>query len=91
MLRSICVTSSIFLPLVDLFVASHVPDDDGPLTPELKHQLFHLTNYLVEQKGKRYRSITAIGRTVQSFSRVLQEGGTLELPELLPLEPYHYE
>ena len=80
-----------YRPLVDLFVASHVPDDDGPLTPELKHQLFNLTNYLVEQNGKRYRSIIAIGRMVQSFSRIVQEGDTLELPELLPLEPYRYE
>lgn len=80
-----------FRPLVDLFVASHVPDDEEALTPELKHQLFNLTNYLVEQNGKRYRSITAIGNMVQSFSRVVQEGGTLELPKLIPLEPYHYE
>ena len=29
-------------------------------------------------------AITAVGRLVQSFSRVLQEGGALDLPELLP-------
>lgn len=29
-----------YRPLVDLYVASQVPDDDGPLTPSLKQQLF---------------------------------------------------
>lgn len=80
-----------FRPLVDLFVASLVPDDDGPLTPEIKHQLFNLTNYMVFQSGRRYRSITAAGRLVESFSRVVQNGGSLDLPELLPLESYRYE
>ena len=81
-----------YRPLVDLYVASQVPDDDGPLTPAIKQQLFHLINYLVEQKKKRFRTITAIGRMVDSFSRMVQgETGPMELPVLLPLEPYHYE
>lgn len=81
-----------YRPLVDLYVASQVPDDDGPLTPSLKQQLFHLTNYLVEQKGKRFRTISAIGRMTDSFSRMVQgETGPLEVPLLLPLQPYRYE
>ena len=80
-----------FRPLVDLFVASTVPDDDGDLTPDIKHQLFNLTNYIVQQNGRRYRTITAIGRSVQSFSRSIQDGSPLDLPELLPLEMYRYE
>lgn len=81
-----------YRPLVDLYVASRVPDDDGPLTPSLKQQLFHLTNYLVEQNGKRFRMISAIGRMADSFSRMVQrETGPLELPLLLPLQPYRYE
>lgn len=81
-----------YRPLVDLYVASQVPDDDGPLTPSLKQQLFHLTNYLVEQNGKRFRTISAIGRMTDSFSRMVQgETGPLEVPLLLPLQPYRYE
>lgn len=81
-----------YRPLVDLYVASQVPDDDGPLTPSLKQKLFHLTNYLVEQNGKRFRTISAIGRMTDSFSRMVQgETGPLELPLLLPLQPYRYE
>ena len=81
-----------YRPLVDLYVASQVPDDDGPLTPEIKQQLFHLTNYLIEQNGKQFRSITAIGRMADSFSRIVQgEAGAMELPVLLRLRPYQYE
>lgn len=81
-----------YRPLVDLYVASQVPDDDGPLTPLIKQQLFHLTNYLIEQNGKQFRAITAIGRMTDSFSRMVQGGaGPMELPALLPLQPYRYE
>lgn len=81
-----------YRPLVDLYVAAQVPDEDSPLTPALKQQLFHLTSYLVEQQGKQYRAITAIGRMADSFSRMVQgENGPMELPILLPLQPYRYE
>ncbi len=81
-----------FRPLVDLFVASSVLDEEGSLTSDIKHQLFNLTNYMVCQSGRRYRAILAIGRLVQSFSRAAQDDNCkLDLPELLPLEPYRYE
>lgn len=81
-----------YRPLADLFVASQVSDDDGPLTPAIKQQLFHLTNYLVQQNGRQFRAITAIGRMADSFSRIVQgETGSMELPSLLPLQPYRYE
>ncbi len=81
-----------YRPLVDLFVASQQVAWQGDLRPALKQQLFNLTNYLVLQREKRFRLISAIGRLVESFSRVLQqEGNQLELPELLPLEAYQYE
>lgn len=82
-----------YRPLVDLYVASRLQDDDdGTLTPAIKQQLFYLTNYVVEQKGKQYRTITAIGRMADSFSRIVQgENGPMELPVLLPLHSYRYE
>ena len=81
-----------YRPLVDLYVASHTGGEEGDLTPKLKQSLFNLTNYLVRQGGKRYRMISAVGRMAESFARVLaQETGTLELPELIPLELYRYE
>ena len=81
-----------YRPLVDLYVASHVPDDEGDLTPAIKQQLFQLSHYLVEQGGKQFRAISAIGRMADSFSRIVQNGqGQLELPRLLPLQPGRYE
>lgn len=81
-----------YRPLVDLFVASHEETWQGDLRPAHKQQLFNLTNYMMLQGEKRFRLISAIGRMVESFSRVLQqEGNQLELPTLLPLEAYQYE
>lgn len=81
-----------YRPLVDLYVASNICDTDEDLCPELKQRLFNLTNYLLLQNKKRYRTISAIGRMAESFARVLsQDTATLELPELIPLEPYRYE
>lgn len=59
---------------------------------QLKQNLFDLTNFLVSQNQKHYRSITAIGRSVESFVRVIQKKEkTLELLTLIPLKKYHYE
>lgn len=81
-----------YRPLVDLYVASHVPDDEGDLTPAIKQQLFQLSHYLVEQGGKQFRAISAIGRMADSFSRIVQSGeGQMELPHLLPLQLGRYE
>ena len=81
-----------YRPLVDLYVASHITDDEEELTPEIKHQLFHLTNYLLEQNGKQFRAISAIGRMADSFSRIVQGvSQEIELPRLLPLQSYRYE
>lgn len=81
-----------FRPLVDLFVATYVDPEETELRPAIKQNLFDLTNFLVRQNQKNYRSITAIGRSVESFVRVIQKKEkTLELPTLVPLKKYHYE
>ena len=81
-----------YRPLVDLYVASQVNDEERNLTPKMKQNLFNLTNYMVRQNGKRYRMISAVGRMTESFARVLaQPSSSLELPELIPLESYRYE
>ena len=81
-----------YRPLVDLYVASNVCEDEEILTPKIKQQLFNLTNYLIRQNEKRYRMISAVGRMAESFARGLtQDGAVLELPELIPLESYRYE
>lgn len=81
-----------YRPLVDLYVASHVPPEgEAVLLPEQKQKLLQLMSYLVEQDGKQYRAISAIGRMADSFSRAVQGvGSKLELPLLLPLQPYTY-
>lgn len=81
-----------FRPLVDLFVASYEFNESEEITPEIKRQLFNLTNYLVLQDGKKYRVMTAIERMTVSIAKSIREGQDLiELPELLPLELHHYE
>lgn len=81
-----------YRPLVELYTASCVSaHDSGDLTPKLKQSLFSLTNYLVQQSGKRYRAILSIERCVEHFSESIQAGeDRLELPVLLPLEQYRY-
>ena len=65
---------------------------EGILTPAIKQQLFNLSNYLVEQNGKKYKAISAVGRMTDSFVRILRgQERILEVPELLPLQEYHYE
>ena len=81
-----------YRPLVDLYAASNIHDEDDELTPKMKQQLFNLTNYMLLQNSKRYRMISAIGRMVESFSRTLSQSSTvLELPELIRLESCRYE
>lgn len=80
-----------YRPLVDLFVASGI-SDDMQMSPPVKQQLFNLSNYLIFQGKKRYKAISAVGRMTDSFVRILhKQGRDLELPELLPLQEYHYE
>ena len=81
-----------FRPLVDLFVATHIDPEETELRPAIKQNLFDLTNFLVSQNQKQYRSITAIGRSVESIVRVMQKRDKeLELPTLIPLKKYRYE
>ena len=81
-----------FRPLVDLFVATHIDPEETELRPAIKQNLFDLTNFLVSQNQKQYRSITAIGRSVESIVCVMQKREKeLELPTLIPLKKYRYE
>ncbi len=82
----------VYRPLVDLYVAAQIAKENEALTPQVKHELFNITNYMMIQNKERYRCISAIGRCVASFSRVVQKEQTkLELPSLMPLTPYIYE
>lgn len=79
-----------YRPIVDLFVATQV-NGAFDLTPRIKQQLFNLTNYVISQDEKTFKVISAIGRTADSFARVLRKEATaLSLPELLPLQEYEY-
>ena len=79
-----------YRPIVDLFVATQV-NGAFDLTPHIKQQLFNLTNYVISQDEKTFKVISAIGRTADSFARVLRKEATaLSLPELLPLQEYEY-
>lgn len=81
-----------FRPAVDLFVATHVTGNEEFLTPQMKSSLFNITNYLVKQANKRYRIMSAVGRSCASLAAaVLSAEAKLELPELLPLELHRYE
>ena len=81
-----------FRPVVDLFVAKHAEEWGGDLSTAQKAQLLNITNYMVKQAEKRYRTFSAIGRTCASLANCfLGESQRLELPELLPLEMHRYE
>lgn len=80
-----------YRPLVDLFVASFITEECS-MTPQIKHQLFNLSNYLIEQGGKKYKAVAAVGRMADSFVRILHgQERNIEVPLLLPLQEYHYE
>lgn len=80
-----------YRPIVDLLVASWDLDGEEELTPKLKQQLFHITNYVILLAEKRYRVMSAVGKTIVSFSQSLKEGeNILELPTLVPLEVFEY-
>lgn len=79
-----------YRPLVELFVAS-TPCSGEDLNPEMKQQMFHLTNNLVFQEQQRLRVTVSMERCVESLSASLtRKTNCLELPELLPLEQYRY-
>lgn len=81
-----------FRPVVDLLVAKYDFGDETDLSPAIKARLFNLTNYLVRQVGKKYRVMSATGRTCVSFAKSIATGENyLELPELIPLEQHCYE
>ena len=81
-----------FRPVVDLYVATNFCEDDDVLTAEQKAGLFNLTNHMVQQAGKRYRIMTAIGRaSVALANSIVDEDAKLELPHLIPLELHRYE
>lgn len=81
-----------YRPIVDLYVAQHIAEDDPVLTPKQKADLFNITNYLVMQNNKRYRVMLSIGQSCMTLANsIVQQKVLLELPELLPLELHRYE
>ena len=83
-----------YRPLVDLYVVSKLLQDapSEELTPQHKRKLFNITNLLVAQMGKNYRTMIAIDRGAASLAAsVLQRKNQLELPDLLPIEEGRFE
>ena len=81
-----------FRPIVELYVAQNFSSDDYVLSPQQKAGLFNITNYLVKQSGKKYRVMLSIDRVCSALAdSIVEQELLLELPELLPLEPYRYE
>lgn len=81
-----------FRPVVDLYVAQNIGEEDEVLTPGQKAELFNLTNLMIRQADRKYRVMTAIGRACASLANSMTEQSLLlELPELLPTERHRYE
>lgn len=81
-----------FRPVVDLYVAQNIGEEDEVLTPGQKAELFNLTNLLVRQADRKYRVMLSIDRTCTSLANSITEQSLLlELPELLPPERHRYE
>ena len=83
-----------FRPVVDLYVVSEIlrNSDSDELTIWDKRKLFNITNLLVEQTGKKYRTMIAIDRAAASLAAsILEQKNQLELPELLPVMEGRFE
>ncbi|MBK8225454.1 MAG: type II CRISPR-associated endonuclease Cas1 [Candidatus Obscuribacter sp.] len=84
-----------FRPLVDLFVASEISDDDADLTTSDKASLVELLHYDLEtEQGHSTRSgLAAIEHLVASLLRVVGKNDhqLLELPLLIPLKVHSNE
>lgn len=80
-----------FRPAIDLLVASN--DIDNGLTPDLKHKLASIFEYLVLMDEKRYSIQNAIELMFDSFKSAVLENDPdcLILPKLLPLEKVRIE
>jgi len=80
-----------FRPLVDLFVARTVEEDE-PFTPELRRQLYNLINYNMGVNEKTYSASYAAELVVQGLSAVcMGRAAKLQLPTLLELQLHCYE
>lgn len=81
-----------FRPVVDLFVAENIKEDDL-LTPQTKHKLFNLLNVDIDSGGQMHSVAYAGERTIKSLSRCLAdyENNRLLLPNLVKLRQHGYE
>ena len=83
-----------FRPVVDLYVVSEIVQNanSDELTPQHKRNLFNITNLLVQQMGKKYRTMIAIDRAAASLAAsILSQKNQLELSELLPIMEGRFE
>ena len=81
-----------FRPIVDLYVAHHVSEDEI-LTPLSKRALFSLLACDVLSGTQHHSAHYAVERLVQSFVGATEcpRCAKLTLPTLLPLQPHRYE
>lgn len=80
--------------MVDLYVVSEIVQNanSDELTPQHKRNLFNITNLLVQQMGKKYRTMIAIDRAAASLAAsILSQKNQLELSELLPIMEGRFE
>ena len=82
-----------FRPVVDLFVANNISEDEVGLAVETKHQLFNLLNLEIESGKQKHSVAYATERLVQSLSKGMEDyqNNMLLLPTLLPLCQHNYE
>ena len=82
-----------FRPLVDLFVAHMIPQQDDELHPEDKITLVGLLNVDVGMPRGKMSVLSAIEQTIESLARVYDGGNEtqLELPVLIGLEQHRLE
>jgi len=82
-----------FRPMVDLHVATHVPEEDRLLAVADKAALVSLLNTDIQMPQGLMSALSAIEQSIESLARAMeyQSVKLLELPKLVGLEPHQQE
>lgn len=82
-----------YRPYVDLWVATHISEDERFLLPSHKRDLVSLLFTEVQIDNEIHTLTNAVRKTVSSFTSCCRSNSSsgLKLPKLLPLKPHEYE
>jgi len=81
-----------YRPVIDLYVAENIDNEEEALSPKMKRNLYNLINMDVLSDGQYHSVSFAIERTIQSLSKIyLKKEGHIKCCEIIPLSLHEYE